>query len=154
MKLAIGDMIVYGVHGAGSITAREMRNVRGEQQVVLTLALSNGLSVELPLARAEESLRPLVDDAEIVRLGVVLSSDPTLDPEPWMKRQHAARAKLTTAVGLAEIVNNGARRASLSPTERELVRNAKSLLADEIALSRGEDTTAATAWIDAHLARH
>ena len=154
MRLAIGEPVVYGSHGAGSITDRVIRTVRGEEQEVVVLALANGLSVELPLARAETSLRPIADDAEIDRLGDVLSSDPVLDPDPWMKRRHAAHAKLTTAVGLAEIISDGARRTSLSPTERDLVRNAKSLLAGEIALARGEDTNAATAWIDEQLTRH
>jgi RNA polymerase-interacting CarD/CdnL/TRCF family regulator len=78
-------------------------------------------------------------------------SEAALDLNPWLKRQRTSRAKLGTAVGLAEIVSEGAQRASLSPTEREFVRRAKELLACEIALSRGEDTSAATAWIDEQL---
>ena len=153
MKLAIGDLVVYGAHGAGPITARETREVRGEKQLVLVLALAQGLSVELPLARADELLRPLADAEEIARLAVVLRSDAALDLDPWLKRQRAARAKLGTAVGLAEIVSDGAQRGSLSPSERLLVRRAKDLLAGEIALSRGEDTSTACAWIDAQIAR-
>jgi CarD family transcriptional regulator len=154
MKLGVGDMVVYGAHGAGPITAREIRDVRGEQQVVIMLSLAHGLSIELPLARAEELLRPLADAAEIGRLGVVLRSDVPLDLDPWLKRQRTARAKLGTAVGLAEIVSAGAQRESLSPGERELVRRARDLLAGEIALSRGEDMSTASAWIDDQLARH
>jgi RNA polymerase-interacting CarD/CdnL/TRCF family regulator len=154
MELAIGDLVVYGAHGAGPITAREVREVRGEDQVVIVLALAHGLSVELPLAHAEELLRPLADAEEIARLRVVLRSDPALDGDPWLKRQRAARAKLGTAVGLAEVVSEGTQRGSLSPSERELVRRAKDLLAAEIALSRGEDTSTASAWIDEQLARN
>jgi CarD family transcriptional regulator, regulator of rRNA transcription len=154
MKLGIGDMVVYGAHGAGPITAREIRDVRGEQGVVIVLALADGLSVELPLARAEELLRPLADAEEIARLGDVLRSDAEIDLDPWLKRQRAARARLGTAVGLAEILSEGAQRSSLAPGERELVRRAKALLAGEIALSRGEDTSTASAWIDEQLARH
>ena len=154
MKLAIGDLVVYGAHGAGPITARETREVHGEQQVVIVLALAHGLSVELPLARAEELLRPVADAEEIGRLGVVLRSDAPLDLDPWLKRQRAARAKLATSVGLAELISEGAQRGSLSPSERELVRRAKDLLAGEIALSRGEDTSTASAWIDEQLACH
>ena len=153
MKLAIGDTVVYGAHGAGSITAREIRDVRGEEQVVIVLALADGLSVELPLARAEELLRPPVDAKEIARLTVVLRSDAAPDLDPWLKRQRAAPAKLGTAIGLAEILSEGAHR-ELSPSEREVVRRAKNLLAGEIALSRGEDTSTASAWIDEQLARH
>ena len=153
MKLGVGDMVVYGAHGAGPITAREIRDVRGERQVVIVLSLAHGLSIELPLVRAEELLRPLADAEEIGRLGVVLRSDAPLDLDPWLKRQRTARGKLGTAVGLAEIVSEGAQRESLSPGERELVRRARDLLADEIALSRGEDTSTASAWIDEQLAR-
>jgi CarD family transcriptional regulator len=154
VKLAIGDVVVYGAHGAGRIIAREIREIHGEQQVVIVLALAHGLSVELPLARAEELLRPVADAEEIARLGAVLRSDAALDLDPWLKRQRTARAKFGTAVGLAEIVSEGAQRGSLSPSERELVRRAKDLLAGEIALSRGEDTSTASAWIDEQLASH
>ena len=153
-ELAIGDMVVYGAHGAGPVTAREIRDVRGEEHVVIVLALADGLSVELPLARAEELLRPLADTEEIARLRVVLRSDAAPNLEPWLKRQRVARAKLGTAAGLAEILSESAQRGSLSPGERDLVRRAKNLLAGEIALSRGEDTSTASAWIDEQLARH
>ena len=120
---------------------------------MVVLALADGLSIELPLARAEESLRPLADSDEIDRLGVVLRSDVALELDPWLKRQRAARAKLATAVGLAEILSEGAQRGSLSPSEHDLVRRARSLLAGEIALSRREDASTASAWIDEQLAR-
>ena len=152
MRLGVGDTVVYGTHGAGAITSLEVKEVRGEQQTVLMLAFPHGLSIELPLARAEEQLRPLADADEIGRLGVVLRSDSPVDAGPWLKRQHAARAKMGTAVGLAEIVGEAARRATLAPTERDLVRRAKDLLAGEIALARGEDTTTASAWIDEQIA--
>jgi RNA polymerase-interacting CarD/CdnL/TRCF family regulator len=153
MNLAIGDIVVYGAHGAGPIVARETRETGGERQVVVVLSLAHGLSVELPLAQANELLRPLADAEELVRVGEVLRSDTALDVDPWLKRQRTARAKMGTASGLAEIVSAGAQRGSLSPGERELVRRAKDLLAAEIALSRGEDTETATAWIDAQLGR-
>ena len=48
MRLAVGDMVVYGSHGAGPVAARETRIVLGRRQEVIVLALANGLSVELP----------------------------------------------------------------------------------------------------------
>jgi RNA polymerase-interacting CarD/CdnL/TRCF family regulator len=151
MNLAIGDMVVYGAHGAGPVVARRTRAIGGEQQVVVVLALAHGLSVELPLAQAEELLRPIAEAEEITHVGVVLRSVAAVDVDPWLKRQRAARAKMGTVAGLAEIVSAGAQRGSLSPGERELVRRAKDLLAEEIAISRGEDTETASAWIDAQL---
>lgn len=113
---------------------------------------ANGLSVELPLARTEGLPRPLADADEIARLGVVLRSEAARSLDPWLKRQRAARAKLGTAAGLAEILSEGEQRRSLSPSQRELVRRAKNLLAGEIALSRGEETETASAWIDEQFA--
>jgi CarD family transcriptional regulator len=152
MRLAIGDTVVYGAHGAGRVVAREKRQIGSEQQVVVMLAFAQGLSVELPLVQAEEVLRPPVDAEEIARLSAVLRSDAPPDLDPWLKRQRTARAKMGTAVGLAELVSEGAQRGTLSPSERELVRRAKDLLAGEIALSRGEETSTASAWIDEQLA--
>jgi RNA polymerase-interacting CarD/CdnL/TRCF family regulator len=56
-------------------------------------------------------------------------------------------------IDAAEILSEGAQRGSLSHSERELVRRAKNLLAGEIALSRREDASTASAWIDEQLAR-
>ena len=43
MELAIGDMVVYGTHGAGPSPAEEERHGPGEEQVVIVLALAHGL---------------------------------------------------------------------------------------------------------------
>jgi CarD family transcriptional regulator len=158
MKLAVGDVVVYGAHGAGSISARETRMVLGEQQVVIALALSGGLSVELPLARAEGLLRPVADEEELMRVKEVLSADAVPSSESWAKRQQEAQAKLSSTLGLAEILRDGAsreeaggRRSPLSPTESELIRKARELLTTEIALSRGIEREEASDWIDAQL---
>jgi RNA polymerase-interacting CarD/CdnL/TRCF family regulator len=74
-----------------------MRQVLGEEQEVLVLALAHGLSVELPLARAAGLLRPVVDAEEIDGLRVILRSAIALDTDSWLTRQRSARAKLGTA---------------------------------------------------------
>ncbi len=58
VRLAVGDMVVYASHGAGHVAARERRVVLGKRQEVIVLALAGGLSVELPMERAHELLRP------------------------------------------------------------------------------------------------
>jgi hypothetical protein len=77
--------------------------------VVIRLALADGLSVELPLARVEESLRPLAHSDEIDP-SAWSCSDAALELGPWLKRQRAARAKAGPAVGRAEILSAGAQR--------------------------------------------
>lgn len=107
------------------------------------LALAHVLSVELPLGRAAELLRPVADAEEIAPSAIILRSQTAPVADPWLKRQHPARARLSTAAGLAEVVSEGAQRPSLAG-ERELLGRARDLLAVETALSRGEDACAAS----------
>jgi CarD family transcriptional regulator len=159
MRLAVGDAVVYGAHGAGSIAARDTRLVLGEPQVVIVLALSGGLSVELTLARAEQLLRPVADESELRLVQEVLSAPAVPSSEPWHKRQQEAKEKLGSTLGLAEIVRDatsredaGRPRSQLSPTESALFAKARELLTTEIALSRGVERAEASSWIDAQLA--
>jgi RNA polymerase-interacting CarD/CdnL/TRCF family regulator len=151
LPLAVGDLVVYKSHGAGSIVARSTRDVGGQRQEVVVLSLAGGLSIELPLARAEELLRPVAGEAEIKRLQKVLTAGTEPADVPWLKRRQDALAKLTTTVGLAEIISDSASRTkagmSLSPSEREVSKRALDLLANEIALARGVELEEANRWI-------
>jgi CarD family transcriptional regulator len=160
LNLAVGDIVVYGAHGAGTVEARETRSVHGEQQTVVVVALAGGLSVQLPLALAQEQLRPVIDEAGIATIGQVLCAVRSVSPDSWLKRRRDAEAKLRDAIGLAEIIRDGNLRetapargsgAQLSPGERELVRRAKDLLTNEIALARDVPIGDAGAWIDGQL---
>jgi CarD family transcriptional regulator len=160
VKLAVGSVVVYGAHGAGSIVARETRSINGEQQSVVVIALTGGLSVQLPLLLAEEQLRPIIDDAGIATVQEVLSATEGISDDSWIKRRRDAEAKLGDAIGLAEVIRDGnardgaPRRGSgsrLSPGERELVRRARDLLEREIALAREITVADAGCWIDAQL---
>jgi len=165
VRLAVGDMVVYGAHGAGSVAARERRVVRGTPQDVIVLALAGGMRVELPLERANECLRPLATEADVARVQETLSADQPVDGDAWLARQRAALAKLSSGepVGLAEIIRDSARRERaqsrkstkpvLSPGERELSTRAHRLLSTEIALLRGIAPEEAGAWIDRQLER-
>jgi CarD family transcriptional regulator len=163
LTLSVGDIVVYGAHGAGTVEARETRSVHGEQQTVVVVALAGGLSVQLPLALAQEQLRPIVDEADIATIKDVLRATPPISSDPWLKRRRDAEAKLRDAIGLAEIIRDGNVRdtapprkargagSQLSPGERELARRARDLLTREIALARDVPVVDADAWIDGQL---
>jgi CarD family transcriptional regulator, regulator of rRNA transcription len=165
MKLAVGDMVVYGAHGAGPVAARESRVVLGRPQEVVILSLAGGLSVALPMERARALLRPLADEADISRVQEALSSDQAVSADPWPKRQRESLARLADGgpIGLAHIIREGTRREAtpsakgskspLSPAERELLIKARRLLSTEIAFARGVDPEDADAWIDQQLRR-
>ena len=156
---------MYASHGAGHVAARERRIVLGRRQEVVVLALAGGLSVELPMERAHELLRPLASEADMSRVQTALGADQAVSGDSWLKRRRDSQAKLTGGdpVGLAELIRDGARRegalpargikSQLSPGERELFLKARELLSNEIALARGVGPAEADAWIDKQLTR-
>jgi len=165
VRLAVGDMVVYGSHGAGHVAARERRVVLGKRQEVIVLALAGGLSVELPMERAHRLLRPLASEADMSRVQKTLGADHAVSGDPWLKRRRDSQAKLTggDAIELAEVIRDSARRewtlpakgtkSQLSPGERALFVKARELLSNEIALVRGVEPAEANAWIDEQLTR-
>jgi CarD family transcriptional regulator len=161
LNLAVGDVVVYGAHGAGTVETCETRSVNGDAQAVVVIALAGSLSVQLPLALARKQLRALVDEAAIATIGKVLRESPPVSGDSWLKRCRAAQAKLGDAIGLAEVIRDGSVRdaasqrgsgSRLAPSERELVRRARALLTAEIALARDVPIGDAEAWVDRHLA--
>ena len=158
-------MVVYGSHGAGHVAARERRVLLGRQQEVIVLALAGGLSVELPIERARELLRPLASEADMSRVQKTLGADHAVSEDPWLKRRRESQEKLTGGdpIELAEIIRDSVHRewtlpakgtkSQLSPGERDLFVKARQLLSNEIALARGVEQAEANAWIDQQLTR-
>ena len=164
MKLTVGAVVAYPPHGVGRISAREKRVVLGVEEEVVVIELGNDLSVTLPMARAQELLRPPVTEAGIRRVRETLREDGVVSDEIWSKRVQQAQEKLRSGdpLELAEIVRDGVRReqgltangspTKLSTSERALHLKAKELLAGEIGVARGVDQAQAEAWIDEQLA--
>jgi RNA polymerase-interacting CarD/CdnL/TRCF family regulator len=163
MRLVVGDVVVYGAHGVGRVSARK-RRVIGAAQEILVLELAEGLSVTLPVELARELLRPLLSKADLRRVQETLRADHAFSEDVWLKRRKDTQAKLKGGdpFGLAEIVRDGARReqklganhpgSRLSPSESDLYRRARRLLSAEIGQARGLEPAAADAWIEEQLA--
>jgi CarD family transcriptional regulator len=164
MRLAVGDVVVYAVHGVGRVAAREKQVVLGAAQEILVLELADGLSVTLPVERARELLRPLLSESDLRRVQETLREDHPLSADVWLKRRKDTLVKLTGGdpLGLAEVVRDCARReqrliakrtgSHLSTSERDLYVRARRLLSGEIGLARGLEPAAADAWIEEQLA--
>jgi CarD family transcriptional regulator len=164
VRLAVGDVVVYGAHGAGRIAAREERMVRGVAQETLVLDLAEGLSVTLPMERARELLRPMLSPADLRRVEKTLREEHTPSELGWLQRSKDTQMKVAGGepLRLAEVVRDGALRerkliakrtgSQLSASERALYLKARRLLAGEIALARGLEPEAADAWIEEQLA--
>jgi RNA polymerase-interacting CarD/CdnL/TRCF family regulator len=162
VRLAVGDVVVYGSHGAGPVTARESKLILGTQQEVIELELSGGLRVELPLERAHELLRPLATESDLDRVQEVLRADQAVNGGTWLKRKKESLARLNDGdpIGLARIVRDGTRRdpartpdGAKAPSlwERELARRARGLLSTEIAFAREIEPEEADSWIERQL---
>ena len=165
MKLAVGDLVVYGNHGIGRVAARRKQEMLGQTQEVVVLEFEE-LRVTLPLTLARTQLRPLATKADLGRVGVVLRNDQELSSRNWLSRRREALEKLIggTPVELAQIVSEGAQRerlrsargggrGQLSSSERQLYATARTLLTNEVALALGIQPAAAETWIDGHLVR-
>jgi CarD family transcriptional regulator len=164
VKPSVGDVVAYPPHGVGRVAALERRVVLGVEQEVVVLELADSLSVTLPLERAQDHLRPLVNEAGLKRVRATLREDCALSEEIWSKRLKQVQEKLRSGgpEELAEIVRDGVRRdqaltangakTKLSSSERALFVKARALLSGEIGLARGVDEDQANAWIDEQLA--
>jgi RNA polymerase-interacting CarD/CdnL/TRCF family regulator len=164
VRLAVGDMVVYGPYGVGRVAAREKRVVLGVAQEILVLELGDDLTVTLPLERAHGLLRSLLSEADLLHVQETLREKHTLSEDAWLKRRKQAQLKVTGGdpLALAEVVRNCARRqerliakrtaSQLSPSERDFYLRARRLLSGEIAVARGLEPAEAEAWIEQQLA--
>jgi len=164
MQLEVGDVVVYSAYGIGRVVARERRRVNGSEPEVVVLEFSDGLTVTLPIERANEHLRSLATETDLRHVQAVLREEREVSTAPWLSRQRESRAKLADGdpVGLAEIVRDSATRLELlnlkggkpqlAEGERHLFGKARQLLASEIAQVRGLAANDADDWIGRQLA--
>lgn len=160
LGLAVGDAVVYPVHGVGRVVAREQSVVGGSERDCIVLELPAGLRVTLPLDVAAARLRGVVDEVELEKVQRTLAAESSGRDGPWTRRIKESRAKLTSGrvTDLAELVRDGGRcgwpetGSSLSPGERRVYLQARQLLAREISCARGMETGEADAWIEAQIA--
>jgi RNA polymerase-interacting CarD/CdnL/TRCF family regulator len=153
LRLAAGDVVVYASHGIGQIESTHA--AEGAQPARIVLVLDSGLRVTLPLARAHEALRRLSGEPELEDVRLTLGAEVATPAEHWSRRHRFAQQKLTAGEigGLAEIVRDGLQRerrlttTSSKPIANDLFRQARRLLAAEIAASRGIEHEEADAWI-------
>jgi CarD family transcriptional regulator len=163
LSVAVGDTVVYGAHGVGSVVAQERRVVAGAERDCIVVNLAEGLRVTLAVEEAAERLRPLIDDGALANVQYTLADKRSRREGSWTKRINQGKAKLAAGnpVDLAQIVRDGAcfeRPANglhrLSNSERLVYVRARQLLVREISSARGIEQEEADAWIEAQIALH
>lgn len=161
MTFKVGDHVVYPSQGAGIVQERTTRVVLGETHEYLKVVFVRGdMEVLVPLKKGEEvGLRHTVEPDEIDRLlEAVRQADLTL-PNQWPPRFRAEQEILSTgsAYDLARLIGVLAKRdveKGLAATEREVLENAKTMLASELAVVQGIGLDEAEKQLDEVIAYH
>ena len=164
MDLAIGETVVYPIHGVAEVIGREKRTVAGETKTYLVLLVVGELGVDhLRILVREDRLeeigvRPAMtsDDAAEV-LDVLGVRSPRLSPN-WSRRFRTHQAKLRSGdvFEVAEVVRNLAlrqRTRALGTAEKAMYRQARSSLVSELAVSWEVTPDTASERVDAALER-
>lgn len=153
--LAIGDCVVYPMHGAGMIESIEEQEIMGQKQSYYVLRISFGnMRVLIPLDKVEEiGLRSIIDASEVAKIEEVLGSAPDLNEGgSWNRRFNANMAKLKSGdvIAVAEVVRNLSlqdRVKKISSGERRLLDTAKHILTSEVALVTKKDLSEMEKWL-------
>lgn len=152
---AIGDKVVYPMHGAGTIQNIEEKEVLGETRAYYILRIPYGnLQVMVPVQGSDAAgLRPIVTEARVGEVLDVLSAESTPMDENWNRRYRENMDKLRTGdpAKVAEVIRNlmrVEREKRLSTGEKKLLANARQILASEIVLVRGVAEKEAMDMID------
>ena len=162
LDLAVGALVVYGSHGLGRVTGRKARHGGASDGPTVVVEFASGLSVILPLERAESCLRAPAGAHELEAARAALRARPGQTEQAWRDRTQTTRTKIALGglVELAEVVRDAVERQRLrasgsmaSPAEQELYRKARRLLAAEVAVAGALDESEAGTWIEDQLDR-
>ncbi|MBQ1384469.1 MAG: CarD family transcriptional regulator [Firmicutes bacterium] len=151
---AIGDRVVYPMHGAGVIESIEEKKILGETRSYYILHIPHGnMQVMVPVDGVSAGLRGIVDCAAIDNVIGVLSSASTPMDDNWNRRNRANMDKLKTGdiCQVAEVVRNLLRmdrQKKLSTGEKKMLLNARQILASEISLVNDIDEKDADSMIE------
>ena len=143
---AIGDKILYPMHGAGVIREIEERDILGENRRYYVLHMPFGdMRVMIPVDNSEGiGVRPIISEEDIEEVFFVLRAETSKMSGSWNRRQRENMEKLRTGdvLQVAEVVRNllrTERSKSLSAGEKKLLHNARQILESELTLASGMD---------------
>ncbi len=151
----VGDKVVYPHHGAGTVLAKELHEIRGERREYLTIEiLQPPMTVMVPVDNAESAgLRPVINERAVGEVLSVLVAEGSEMPAQWNQRFKRNQEKLRSGdiLELAEVVRNLERRqqdARLSPGEMQMLERARRVLVSELMYARRVDEEGASQLID------
>ena len=138
----IGDNIVYPMHGAGTISSIEEKEVLGEKQQYYIIKMPGEVMVMVPTAKAEAmGARNVIDEKSASSVLQVLEKDETEMSNNWNKRYRENLDKMKTGdiYEVADVVRNLSfkqkEKGTLSTGEKKMLLNAKQILVSELVLA-------------------
>ena len=152
---AIGDKVVYPMHGAGVIEKIEEKEILGEIKSYYVLQIPYGhIQVMVPTDKCiEAGLRQIMNKDDVEKVLKVLGAKSTPMDENWNRRLRDNNAKLKSGdpMQVAEVIRNLTRierEKKLSAGEKKLLATARQILSSEMVLVNGITETQADTVID------
>ena len=140
---AIGDKIVYPMHGAGIIEEIEEKKILGETREYYILRVSCGeMKVMIPVSASKEIGVRAIATPDMLSAALELLGDKSTEmSDNWNRRYRENMEKLKTGNinDVAEVVRNLTRAdriKKLSTGEKKMLSNAKQILISELILIR------------------
>lgn len=143
---AIGERVVYPLHGVGQIKNIESKEVLGQskQYYIIKIAVSD-MTVMIPTDMSEKiGLRSIIRAEKVDKVISILKDDPDVMEDDWKGRYLSNHDKLKSGslIDICKVVRNLYRRNNekeLSSSEKELFENALQFLVEEVSLAKDMD---------------
>ncbi|NCB42471.1 MAG: CarD family transcriptional regulator [Clostridia bacterium] len=138
---AIGDKVVYPMHGAGIIEKIEEKEILGQTRAYYILHIPYGnMEVMVPVDNSDQAgIRSTVSSDKVDQIYKLLGDESTGMDDNWNRRFRENMEKLKTGdiEEVAQVVRNLMRVdrvKKLSTGEKKMLSNAKQILISEIVL--------------------
>ena len=138
----VGDKIVHPMHGAGTISAIEEKNIGNETEEYYIISMPGEVKVMVPIAKAEQiGVRNIIDESDVSKVLGILEEDETEMSNNWNKRYRDNMDKMRSGniFVVADVVRNLSfkqkEKGTLSTGEKKMLNNAKLILVSELVLA-------------------
>lgn len=152
---AIGDKILYPMHGAGTVETIEEKEILGEMRSYYVLKVSWGdMKLMIPVETSDAiGVRYIISAAKIDEVVELLHGETTEMSSNWNRRYRENMEKMKTGdiLQVAEVVRNltrTERTKKLSAGEKKMLTNARQILISEIVLAGNMDESSVCTMID------
>lgn len=138
---SVGDKIVHPMHGAGTISAIEEKNIGNETEEYYIISMPGEVKVMVPIAKAEQiGVRNIIAESDVSKVLGILEEDETEMSNNWNKRYRDNMDKMRSGniFEVADVVRNLSfkqKEKGLSTGEKKMLNNAKQILVSELVLA-------------------